>query len=122
MRTGSAEKRYVLQRRMKSLGKGNLSMRLCLRPAPIPLFVIFVVVVSLLSLPLQVKAQGGGPLYTIRQRFGINLVGGFPGIPGFPGRLSDYADIERLGFGWYTDWGRSLSPEHAGGAEYGQIS
>jgi hypothetical protein len=70
----------------------------------------------------RVLAEEPSGLYTPKQRFGVVVVRSFTGLPGFPGRLADYAGVEDLGIGWYSDWWRSTSPETFGGTmEYVQL-
>ena len=71
-----------------------------------------------LALPLITRNMR---LYSVRDRFGVGLLGSFPGVSNFPGRLSDYADIGTLGFGWYSDWSASVTPERPDGVEYVQL-
>lgn len=73
------------------------------------------------ALPRPTLAQGPDGLYTVRERFGIGLATAHPQYPDFPGRLSDYAGVEDLGFGWYADWGARVEPERPAGIEYAQM-
>jgi len=60
-------------------------------------------------------------LYTLRQRFGVNVVPAYRGVPAFPGRITDYAGIEELGFGWYSDWTVQPNPILLPGMEFAQL-
>jgi hypothetical protein len=74
-----------------------------------------------LALPLTTRNMRVGPMYTVSQRFGVGLVGSYPAIPDFPGKLSDFDDITTVGFGWYSDWSAHVTPERPGGVEYVQL-
>jgi hypothetical protein len=67
------------------------------------------------------SAQSPEGLYTIRQRFGVNVATAFQGVPGFPGRLSDFPGADQLGFGWYSDWAVNPAPERPNDMEYAQL-
>jgi hypothetical protein len=62
-----------------------------------------------------------GPLYTVRQRFGVNVAHGYGGLAPFPSRISDLAGADGLGFGWYSNWSARLNPERPNGIEYAQL-
>jgi len=67
------------------------------------------------------RADQPAPLYTLRQRFGVNVIPAYSGVPTFPGRITDYAGIEDLGFGWYSDWTVSRDPVLLPGMEFAQL-
>jgi hypothetical protein len=61
-----------------------------------------------------VVGRAQGPLYPRDvDRFGVGVGQTF-------GIITDY-DVESLHAGWYSDWGRSLSPLRPGGIEYAQL-
>jgi hypothetical protein len=66
-------------------------------------------------------AQAEGPLYTVRQRFGVNVAPGFAGAPSFPGSILDFPAVEQLGLGWYADWTVQRDPPRPGGIEFAQL-
>jgi len=67
------------------------------------------------------RAEGPGGLYTVRQRFGVNVISAYGGVPTFPGRITDYAGVEDLGFGWYSDWTVSRHAVLLPGMEFAQL-
>lgn len=67
------------------------------------------------------RADQPVPLYTLRQRFGVNVIPAYRGVPDFPGRITDYAGIEELGFGWYSDWTVQRNPPLLPGMEFAQL-
>ena len=85
------------------------------------LIALFLALLCALGAADRSYAQGSGPLYTIRQRFGVNVSPAFFGVPGFPGSLSDYAGADQLGFGWYSDWTATRFPETPVGIEFAQL-
>lgn len=68
-----------------------------------------------------VQAQGPGSMYTLRQRFGVDVAPSFAGIPSFPGLISDYRGVEDLGLGWYSDWTTRRNPPRPGNIEFVQL-
>jgi len=68
-----------------------------------------------------VALQDSGPAYTVRERFGIGVAPSWPDDPSFPGLLSDFPNVEQLGFGWYTDWTYRTNPEQPQGIEFVQL-
>jgi hypothetical protein len=76
--------------------------------------------VLILALAAPAAAEPGGPLYTIRQRFGVDVARDFP-APGFPAEITDFPAVESLGLGWYSDWGTAVNPPRPGGIEYAQL-
>jgi hypothetical protein len=60
-------------------------------------------------------------MYTLASRFGVGLAPAYPGIASFPSRLRDFEDITTLGFGWYSNWAASVTPERPGGVHYVQL-
>ena len=82
------------------------------------------VVSDRLLLPLVTRRANVGAMYTVGQRFGVGLSGHEPTLPHFAGRLSAYPMARQLGFGWYSDWSMSPSPEKSVGGmpvEYVQV-
>ena len=77
--------------------------------------------IGLFSQAMPIAAATPRSLYTIRQRFGVGVASGFPGTHDFPGRLSDYAGADQLGFGWYSDWTMRGNPEQPNGIEFVQL-
>lgn len=75
----------------------------------------------IVRIPSDAMAEGSGPLYTVRQRFGVNIAPSFGGVPTFPGSISDFRDADQLGFGWYSDWKTRRSPECPNGIEFAQL-
>jgi len=74
-----------------------------------------------LFLPLVARRVVTNPDYTIRQRFGIGVAPSWPGESSFPGLLSDFPNVEQLGFGWHTDWSYRTYPEQPQGIEFVQL-
>ena len=74
-----------------------------------------------LFLPLVARRALADAVYTIRQRFGIGVAPSWPGESSFPGLLSDFDNVEQLGFGWYTDWSYREKPEQPPGIEFVQL-
>jgi len=113
-------------------GKGLL-MRHRLRTLPIVLSLLLGLLAAVpgasadpvpshsLALPLVTRNMRVGPMYTVNQRFGVGLVGSYPAIPDFPGKLSDFDEVTTLGFGWYSDWSANVTPERPGGVAYVQL-
>ncbi len=74
------------------------------------------------GIAIRSEAAAGEPLYTISQRFGVCVAPVFAGAPDFPGSISDFAGVEELGFGWYSDWRIDGNPETLNGTiEYAQL-
>ena len=69
----------------------------------------------------SVVADGAAPLYSIRQRFGVNVAASFPSQVGFPGSIADYPNVAQVGFGWYSDWRIDNAPLCPDGIEYAQL-
>ena len=94
-----------------------------LKPRQLPLCTVLIILGTLLltGLSFPAKGQSPFPLYSVRQRFGVNVAPAFKGIPDFPGRLSDFAGVTELGFGWYSDWTVRESPEEPNGIEFAQL-
>jgi len=70
-----------------------------------------------LFLPFVARRALTDAVYTIRQRFGIGVVRS----RSWPGLLSDFPNVEQLGFGWYIDWTYETSPEQPQGIEFVQL-
>jgi len=70
-----------------------------------------------LFLPLVARRALTDAVYTVRQRFGIGVVGS----RSWPGLLNDFPNVEQLGFGWYTDWSYRTDPEQPPGIEFVQL-
>ena len=66
------------------------------------------------------SADAGG-MYTIRQRFGVNVAATWYKAADFPGSLGDYAGAGELGFGWYSDWRLLEDPDRPNGIEFAQL-
>ncbi len=79
------------------------------------------IVCLLLGTGELVQAQGPGSMYTLRQRFGVDVAPSFEGIPSFPGLISDYRGVEDLGLGWYSDWNTRRDPPRPGNIEFVQL-
>lgn len=79
-------------------------------PLILVLIVVAAVVCPLCAPPKTLVAQEPSPYLSDRQRFGIGVVRAFPGITRFPGRITDYPNVQELGFGWYSDWWRTAAP------------
>ena len=75
-----------------------------------------------INLPLTAKAAHFGPMYTITQRFGVNVATVFTDEPSFPGTITDYAGVENMGIGWYSDWKTEENPARPGNMEYVQLA
>jgi len=68
-------------------------------------------------LPLVARRALANAVYTVRQRFGIGVVRS----SSWPGLLSDFDNVEQLGFGWYTDWTYQTYPQQPPGIEFVQL-
>ncbi|NLG28207.1 MAG: hypothetical protein GX557_09860 [Chloroflexi bacterium] len=80
------------------------------RPLILALVVVAAVVCPLCMSPETLVAEEPSPYLSDRQRFGIGVVRTFAGITRFPGRITDYPNVQDLGFGWYSDWWRAKQP------------
>jgi len=67
------------------------------------------------------RADQSAPMYTLRQRFGVNVIPAYGSVPAFPGRITDYAGVGELGFGWYSDWTVRRNPVLLPGMEFAQL-
>jgi hypothetical protein len=73
-------------------------------------------------LPITARSLRIGPMYSVTQRFGVNVATVFEGEPDFPGSITDYAGVENMGIGWYSDWTFREKPARPGNMEYAQLA
>ena len=85
------------------------------------LVILLTIALGAPSAGIAVHAKEAPSLYTVRERFGVNIAFSLPGEPSFPGRLSDYPGATELGFGWYSDWRVDINPPRPDGIEYAQL-
>lgn len=89
--------------------------------ASVAAMTIIVLVACAVPVALADDPLSAEPMYTMRQRFGVNVATVFQGHPDYPGLLSDFANVEQVGFGWYSDWTTRVDPETPAGIEYAQL-
>ena len=89
--------------------------------ASVAAITIIVLVAWALPVALADAPPQTEPMYTLRQRMGVNVAPVFGGHADYPGTLSEFANVEQVGFGWYSDWWIRVNPETPAGIEYAQL-
>ena len=76
-----------------------------------------------MALVATAPADAGTPqgMYSIRERFGVNVARTFSPVPDFPGSPADFGGVEDLGFGWWSDWSMTREPWETEDIEFAQI-